>query len=370
MNRNFCDQEIERHQATEFHKELELNIEQWGMATTFNDTTTSYMCNECDDPLYNGKLVYYLPAGSVKMLGSASECDIILGGLGISERLCTFSVSQDSTQVQVAPLNGDDMRDSQGRVLVSKLEKVEEDVHMGSKLQVVQISGPTRVYAQDVLVFGRAHIFRMYIPQEIPDDSRERVDTIDGVNSIARGGYISERIRDRVPENESDAYEELTLYIEDVNDKIGEKDGPKFLSTLKLVCQYIDEANDITREMRSKDMLKFEVEFIWDIYRDIEDVLVIRLMRMPDYEGDNSNRSQVLYYWTYQKFRYRLELMRMLYTAEGKDFFQTHKNFFEDRNANSLGALSCGNVFAKSDREPDNFPDPWCEENFDMIQQD
>merc|ERR1719316_1283668 len=81
--------------------------------------------------------------------------------------------------------------------------------------------------------------------------------------------------------DDCEAYAELQMYIEDIREKIGGNAGLDFLARLSEACHLVDEANAIAREMRPHELLKFEVEFVWDIYREIEDVIVVRVMRQP-----------------------------------------------------------------------------------------
>eukprot|EP00747_Dinoflagellata_sp_TGD_P109747 gnl/TRDRNA2_/TRDRNA2_170777_c1_seq4.p1 gnl/TRDRNA2_/TRDRNA2_170777_c1~~gnl/TRDRNA2_/TRDRNA2_170777_c1_seq4.p1 ORF type:complete len:784 (+),score=92.70 gnl/TRDRNA2_/TRDRNA2_170777_c1_seq4:206-2353(+) len=57
--------------------------------------------------------------------------------------------------------------------------------------------------------------------------------------------------------------------------------------------------------------LKFEIDFVWDIFRHVEDVLVVRIMRAaPSTSGSAQSAARVLSYWTYSKFCERLAMMR------------------------------------------------------------
>lgn len=129
---------------------------------------------------------------------------------------------------------------------------------------------------------------------------------------------------------------------------MGEEAGPAFLCTLRQACHRVDEANQICREMgenygsllgssslsfnsafegaSTSGSLKLEIEFIWDIYRENhEDVLVIRTMRprglLSATSGGgsspscSSSTSELLHYWTYPRFRERLGAMRSIYAG-------------------------------------------------------
>jgi hypothetical protein len=109
----------------------------------------------------------------------------------------------------------------------------------------------------------------------------------------------------------SESLSELQLYMEDLYSKLNGERGKAFFALLQEACALVDEVNMITREVRPEDRLHFEVEFVWDIYRDIGDILMIRNVRqhgVPEEEG-----SDLLLYWTYAHFRERLDVMREVY---------------------------------------------------------
>lgn len=61
--------------------------------------------------------------------------------------------------------------------------------------------------------------------------------------------------------------------------------------------------------MRPEDRLKFQVELVWDIYREARDIIVIRVMQIPQ----DSSEAAVLCYWTLSRFKERLDMMRDCY---------------------------------------------------------
>merc|ERR550514_2374056 len=92
---------------------------------------------------------------------------------------------------------------------------------------------------------------------------------------------------------ESEAWGELQLYLEDLWQRLGEDKGQELFQHLAEASHLVDEANDITSELRPEDRLKFEVELVWDIHRDVQDIIVIRLMRF----GENEPAASVVSYW-------------------------------------------------------------------------
>merc|ERR1719159_1092505 len=97
---------------------------------------------------------------------------------------------------------------------------------------------------------------------------------------LAEDLHEQELIKLLQPED-SEAWGELQLYLEDLWQRLGEGRGRELFERLSEGSHLVDEANDITVEMRPRDRLKFEVELVWDIHRDAKDIIVIRVMQFP-----------------------------------------------------------------------------------------
>jgi len=103
------------------------------------------------------------------------------------------------------------------------------------------------------------------------------------------------------------------------------------LELLREACYYVDEANEIMRDMRPDLEQKFDVDFVWDIFRRVQDVIVIRVIQRPAFREGTDNESMVLFYWTYQSFSERLGAMRGVYNAfVNKGRWDGANNPFED----------------------------------------
>ena len=147
-----------------------------------------------------------------------------------------------------------------------------------------------------LLLFGRAHLFRLHVPnrnssqrnvandaivecdEECSPAAHEHGDadgrgssaTVTADNSsaltssaglpplggeaapkIGPGPNVVKRVHEAMSAAaaDSDSYAELQLYIEDVSEKLGEVAAAGFLAKLKEACLLIDEANDITAEV-------------------------------------------------------------------------------------------------------------------------
>lgn len=244
-------------------------------------------------------LLYFLKPNFTTTVGSHSENSIVLKGLGISEHLC--SVENRSGELTI-----EKSKDNTGRVVVN-----------GSQLE-----GKKQLKHNDWVLLGRAYALRVGIPHQ--DDGAEEAPA-----------EVKEMVAQLAPE-ESDAYSELRFYVEEMVSKMGQDRIQEFFDVLKEACPLVDEANEITRHVSSQENLKFEVEFVWDIYNcKASEILLIRVLKFEDHAT-----SRVLYYWTYTHFKARLVLMRDAYHA-----------------------------FTASGAIPDPLDNPWLEPDFNAIKQ-
>ena len=88
---------------------------------------------------------------------------------------------------------------------------------------------------------------------------------------------------------QSASFRELLLYVEDIHNKVDVERRNLFQEVQK-ARHLIDEANGITRVVRPEDHLHIEVEFVWDIMRETDELIMIRVMR---------DCITVLHHWTY-----------------------------------------------------------------------
>merc|ERR1719460_3548272 len=161
----------------------------------------------------------------------------------------------------------------------------------------VVVQGQRNMKHNDWIMLGRASALRIGIPAH---ESAE----IDA--DVPRD--LPEMLKSLVPE-ESDAYAELRYYVEEMVNKMDQGRVHGFFETLREACPLVDEANEITRHMIAHQNLKFEVEFVWDIYNCVpEEILLVRVLQF-----ESATESRVLYYWPLPKFKERLELMRDAY---------------------------------------------------------
>jgi len=270
------------------------------------EKNTPYLVNMSPDPMLTGCLMYFLKQG-MTTIGSISENTIVISGLGIPDHLCQIENTDDRdlTILTLPPVA--DGSGPKGKVRVN-----------GAVVQ--EQAMPLKHF--DKIIFGRACAFRIVIPlgQALLGEG------VDGADEATLQNNLHERdmMQMLIPE-ESEAWGELQLYLEDLWQRLGEDRGRELFGWLSDASHLTDEANEITQEMRLNDRLKFEVELVWDIHREASDIIVIRVMR---FQADGADAS-VMCYWTLAKFKERVEMMRDCYD-------QFHKKGSWEHSGNSL----------------------------------
>jgi len=249
------------------------------------EKNTPHLLNMSDDPSLSGCLMYFLCKGTTA-IGSHADNQIVLNGLGIPDFLCQMQ-NQDQRRVSI------------------QLTAQKETGRAGS----VRINGH-RLGAEeyrelqhfDRLIFGRACVMRLVVPLEQQDLAKTERGSIE-----RKSLYEQDMLKLLIPD-ESEAWSELRLYFGDLQERLGEKQSKKFFERLSETSHLVDEANEITAELRPEDELKFEVELVWDIHREVSDIIVIRFLHLP-----LDRDPVVLSYWTLGSFRQRLDMMRDCY---------------------------------------------------------
>lgn len=265
------------------------------------EKNTPHLLNMSDDPVLSGCLVYFLPKGQLTKLGSHPENQIVIKGLGISDFVCHFQ-NPDQRQVVISvPANEVSER---ARVLVNG--------------QLLKPDEQRRLKHFDRLLFGRAWMMRLVVPLEQQDlaanKSLSNHSDSDSSEAAAppvlkKRSMLKHDTMKLILNDESEAWSELRLYLGDLWERLGEERGNQFFYYVSKAAYLVDEANDITKEIRPEDRLKFEVELVWDIHRHVSDIIIIRITQ---WSADGSEAS-VLSYWTVDSFKQRLEMMRDCY---------------------------------------------------------
>lgn len=236
------------------------------------------LLNVSSDDMLAGCLAYMLARG-VTTVGSHPDSGIVVKGLGITPRHCQFEVATDGS-LHISLLLGTPPR---ARIHVNGV--------------VVRPGERVELHSMDRIVLGRARALCVVLPG-----------SLDGYDSQRLEQSCLERDPSKLllPDS-SEAWSELRLYFGDLWQRLGEERGREFFGYLAEASHLVDEANEITTELRPQEHLKFEVELVWDINREVRDIIVIRYMQYLDIEDV---APPVLGYWALPRFREKVELMR------------------------------------------------------------
>lgn len=299
------------------------------------DTTTPYLLNMSDDPVLAGCLLYYLPQGERISIGSDLDSTIVFDGLGILPNLCSI-------------INSDDRHLSMARPDFARRHVL----HNGKMLitsDSVQLSDNDRV------CLGRAQLLLLKIPLQSKAEQKPlQLECMlpGSLSELLPALQVQEDITFEMVHpllEHSDSLKNVQCYVKDLLPKLPASNGLACFTVLREVCYLLDEANLITREVRPEDHMHFQVELIWDIERNPEEVLLIALISygkgihtapatgaLPD--------CQVLHYWSYRRFLEKLDEMR-----------EVHR-------------LHCQGLNGWTGRG-DPFHDPWMEPSADALKQ-
>mmetsp|Transcript_23769 Transcript_23769/g.63661 ORF Transcript_23769/g.63661 Transcript_23769/m.63661 type:complete len:1373 (+) Transcript_23769:74-4192(+) len=253
-----------------------------------------YLSNLSLDAQLCGVLVIPLSSatGVPITVGSCGDCTIQLQGVGIPLQLCEILVDhrEEIFLRLFAPAQGQPIRCSiNGRA--------------------VQQCGTVHLEDGDRVMFGWAHCFQVHIPGH---DVRAG-----STVSLVPQAQAVHAVQELSPED-SDSYSVLSLYVDDIRNKMSDDASSEFLSLLREACHLVDEANEITRDMRPDLETRFDIDFVWDIFRRPEDVLVVRAIQpLPgaSVTAEADSEAKVVAFWTFEKLCERLVDMRSCYRS-------------------------------------------------------
>lgn len=235
------------------------------------------LINISNDPSLASCLIYFLKKGDNK-LGSADGNAIIMKGLGVSEKHCSFKVSGDFDKVEITPTG----KDSKVTVNGNQITKTTELSHL------------------DRVVIGTSNAYKVVIPKQKVEGEEEE-----------EGQDYEKLLQDRLNADTKEA-KNMRKYIEEMKERIGDEKSQKFIHQLQKILEAIDEANEYTRARYvafplDRHYVYFSLEVMIDILTyDIDD---------PEFaiRCRHSKTNDVLFLWSMEKFYERLELMREWY---------------------------------------------------------
>ncbi|KAF4676637.1 hypothetical protein FOL47_005790 [Perkinsus chesapeaki] len=230
-------------------------------------TKEPYILNISDDPSLSGCLVYFLNSdkGSCRTttVGSASDNDIVLVGLGIPDKLCTLSVKYDNSDDEIGKVEVKrTAADSTGRLIVG-----------GHLLDTVgQVN---RLNSGDRIIFGRAFVFRLVIPGSsiitaaAVSSSQRMSITANNMPIIEEEEIHQVMVESSMADTQTRKMASEVRAINRLLDSIGVSDVTeergRFIEMYSGTLTRVQEANDILSELRSNSGITLNLVVLTDV---------------------------------------------------------------------------------------------------------
>lgn len=267
-----------------------------------------YVVNVSLDPLLSGCLTWTLLPGEQLHIGSNPSCEICVDGLGVQPEVCSLRCVQASRLEVVPQLVGHTAKKCQDGLIVRRRSLFKRAGPLLVNGQTVEATLALR--SGDVLRVGWAHFFRVVIPACASENDR------------------------RLGPRPEDALAIETTYsltfpkdAEQLKERLGADRAAQVLGGLKDLKLAVDEANELTKELRgdSDEEFSFKGHRLMDPLNSTEaTTLVVSLLRQrrppgqAHFDEDNGgcnleDRSEVVATWTLPDFQQRLEVMREVY---------------------------------------------------------
>ena len=271
-----------KHQREEIDKKREEALKNAGLTSsvlgkaidTNNDMIN--LINIADDPSISNCLVYLMQKGDNSM-GTSKDNKIMLKGLGIGEEHAIL------TNV------GDD------KLFVKPLDPENNKIVVNGR----QITEKTELKHLDRLIFGHGNSFKVIIPAHKEEVKEQEVND------------YSQILQDRLLNDTIEA-QNMRKYLEEMRERLGEKKGMQFVLAFQQALDELDEANEYSRTRYlafplDKNNVNFAVEIMIDIkeYETDDPEIAIRCR--------HKRTNEIIFLWSYEKFKSRLELMAEWY---------------------------------------------------------
>eukprot|EP00746_Dinoflagellata_sp_MGD_P065243 gnl/MRDRNA2_/MRDRNA2_27189_c0_seq1.p1 gnl/MRDRNA2_/MRDRNA2_27189_c0~~gnl/MRDRNA2_/MRDRNA2_27189_c0_seq1.p1 ORF type:complete len:971 (+),score=242.68 gnl/MRDRNA2_/MRDRNA2_27189_c0_seq1:422-2914(+) len=320
------------------------------------DDAHPYITNVCDDPLLSGCVTYTLPQGDEVSAGSDDSCHIKLGGLGMQPVMCRLS-NHNGVNVEVvlgpsenaessSPIGAlggtqsNEARVSFGRVSGGRSSHFTHgliQVYVNNEI----LKDKRSLRDRDRLLIGRGHEFQVFIPQAARRPS---------ANSQVSNKSGSEDVDDALEmlhhflNPGSAEYLRGAEFLSFLRRRLGEEGSLEAVGNWKQAHMLVDEANDITDELRGYEAheLSFRVISAIDVPsggRDgsagaapelwIQLVSVERLDEVPSpYADADQPPVKTHRTWPASSFQRRLEALRDLHhdLADREDDWDPQKD--------------------------------------------
>ena len=251
------------------------------------------------DPLLSGCLTWTMAPGEQLRIGSEPDCEIFIDGLGVEAEMCRLHCL-DSSQIQVLPATSSSLPlDEEGRETLHRRGSLYKKNHALVMVNNSVLQEPQNLRSGDFLRVGSNHFFRIYDGQMKPSRSEDAriMEKTFGINGIAKD---AQHLRER----------------------FGAQKGDEVIRDLKDLKLVVEEANQLTQELRGSNDLSFKGRVLMDPLDNEEDpsvVVTLRKLERPETLESRSltscltERTPAIATWTLPEFQQRLEVMREIY---------------------------------------------------------
>lgn len=128
----------------------------------------------------------------------------------------------------------------------------------------------------DRLILGRSHCFRFLVPKMKAKMQLREGEENDRDEMLTLESALGEVVQDDCAE-----YEQCRVYVRELEARVGSTRAQVFLREFARTLPLVDEANEITQEVRASDRLRFSVEVVSDLFTYETDApeLVVRVWK-------------------------------------------------------------------------------------------
>eukprot|EP00392_Amoebophrya_sp_AT5.2_P011327 g11404.t1 len=241
-------------------------LQEAGLAVA-DDPNAPGLISVSSDATLSGKLCLYITKPNLTV---GTEGDVRLQGLGITKKMCVLSCKTPEQKAVVMKLLPDEVE--KGKTSVFPVVH-----HNGSKLPAS--SEPVTLEHRDRLVFGKALAFRVHIPKV----AAERETALEHVDADF-DDLIGELI-----DTHSAAFFQTKEFIETIAEHLGADNAEEFLRTFAQCLPLVNEANEISKNVRPNDRLLLRLDVLIDplCFKNSKPAICVRMYKFaPEEDGE------------------------------------------------------------------------------------
>jgi hypothetical protein len=243
------------------------------------DRTLPQLMNISDDPYLAGSLVFYLHPDVETKVGSDTQCDLVLTGVGIKPFMCSVflpSVDSDIVTLTRLTVTGEALAVASSSGDAPRSSPV-EDASVGRVLVNGKLaSSKCELHHTDRIIFGHSACFKLILPAGKKnllneDYARDSTGWLDGLREV---------VQDDNPD-----FGDYCAMIGSIQNRLNTETAEGFAEDFKHAWPQVEEGNLILSELRGNGDIKFMVEVTFDArtFREDYPELLVRLYhKNPD----------------------------------------------------------------------------------------